>query len=63
MKKLEPKFFITCGIIIAVPILFMIIMFAARGCSGESSYSSYQDTMVKYSKTYAKKQLSPTPED
>ena len=55
MKKLEPKFFITCGIIIAVPILFMIIMFAARGCSGESSYSSYQDTMVKYSKTYAKK--------
>ena len=55
MKKLDPKFLITCGVIIAIPILFMLIMFFARGCSSGSSYSNYEDLMIKHAKTYAKR--------
>lgn len=55
MKKLDPKFLITCGIIIAIPILFILIMFLARGCSSGNSYSNYESLMSKNAKTYAKR--------
>ena len=54
MKKLDSKFFITCGVIILIPILFIIIMFSIRGCSGSSSYSSYEEKMITQAKVYAK---------
>ena len=55
MKKLDSKFLITCGVIVSLPILFIIIMLIVRGCSGGKTYTKYQDMMVKRSKTYAKK--------
>lgn len=55
MKKLEPKFLITCGIILAIPILFIIIMFIVRGCTSGSTYTNYQNLMISYSKKYAKR--------
>lgn len=55
MKKLEPKFFITCGAIILIPVIIMIFLFAIRGCSGKKSYKSYENMMVQSAKSYAKK--------
>lgn len=55
MKKLDPKFLITCGAIILVPILILIILFAIRGCGGGTTKKAYEDKMVSSAKSYAKK--------
>lgn len=54
MRKLDSKFLITCGVIIALPIIFIIIMVLIRGCSGTKSYSRYEEMMVTRTKSYAK---------
>ena len=38
--------------IILIPVLFIIIMFSIRGCSGSSSYDTYEENMVKYAEKY-----------
>ena len=56
MKKLDSKFLITCGVLISLPILFIIIMALLRGCSGgKKTYSKYQEMMVSSAKSYAKR--------
>ena len=55
MKKLDSKFLITCGVLISLPILFIIIMAIIRGCSAGRTPARYQDMMVKRAKIYAKK--------
>ena len=55
MKKLDSKFLITCGVIISLPIIFIIIMMLIRGCSGPvRTYSKYEEMMVSKAKSYAK---------
>ena len=55
MKKLDSKFLITCGVIISLPILFIIIMMLIRGCSGNvKSHDRYEEMMVSKAKSYAK---------
>lgn len=55
MKKLDSKFLITCGIIISLPILFILFMMLLRGCSGTTkSYENYEKMMVSKAKSYAK---------
>ena len=54
MKKLDPKFLITCGVIVLIPILILVILFSIRGCSGGKSYTSYETMMINSAKKYAK---------
>ncbi len=55
MKKLDSKFFITCGFIILLPILVLIILFLVRGCDGGKDYKDYENLMIKKAQSYAKK--------
>ena len=54
MKKLDKKFYITCGIILLIPIVFLILMFLLRGCTSKISHEKYEELMVKKAKIYAK---------
>ncbi len=56
MKKLDSKFLVTCGVLISLPLLFIVIMALLRGCSGgKKTYSKYQEMMVSSAKSYAKR--------
>lgn len=55
MKKLDSKFLMTCGIIISLPIIFILFMMLIRGCSSKAkTYSKYEEMMVSKAKSYAK---------
>lgn len=54
MKKLDSKFLITCGVIISLPLIFILFMALIRGCSGGKTYDKYQEMMVTRAKSYAK---------
>lgn len=54
MKKLDPKFFITCGVIILIPIMILIVLFAIKGCNGAKTPEKYEELMVEAAEKYAK---------
>ena len=54
MKKLDKKFFLTCGIIIAIPVIIILFLVIIRACNGGASYSKYEQMMITRTKRYAK---------
>lgn len=54
LKKMDKKFLITVGCLIAFPLLIIIILMILRGCSGGMSYEKYQSNMVSEAKKYFK---------
>lgn len=54
MKKLDPKFYITCGVVILIPIMILIVLFAIRGCNNTKTPEKYEQLMISAAEKYAK---------
>lgn len=54
MKKLDPRFYITCGIIILIPVIILIFLFALRGCNNTKTPDKYEKLMISAAEKYAK---------
>lgn len=54
MKKIDPKFFIACGVIILIPIMILIVLFAIRGCNNAKTPAKYEKLMITAAEKYAK---------
>lgn len=53
LKKVDSKFIRIAVLLICLPILFIIILFIIKGCSGKkTSYALYEDKMVESTKKY-----------
>lgn len=54
LKKMDKKFLYTVGGIIALPILLLIVMGIARGCSNKKTYENYEKKMISAAQKYFK---------
>lgn len=55
LKKMDKKFLYICGGLILLPLLFIILLVAMRGCSGKITYNLYESKMVNAAQKYFKK--------
>ena len=53
-NKMDRKFLLTAGLLIAIPIFIVILLVIIRGCSSGTSYEKYQDKMVQKTDNYVK---------
>ena len=55
LKKLDKKFLILTGVIIAIPILIIVILAAVQGCSKKgTTYEKYENEMISSAEKYFK---------